>query len=72
MSIVAKVYNRILLNRIWTPIDELLRKNQAGLRTGRSCIQQVHVVRRIMDSAYSDGIPLFITFVDFKKALTGP
>ena len=68
MSIAAKVYNRILLNRIREPIDKLLRKSQAGFRTGRSCVQQIHILRRIMDGAYTEAIPLFITFVDFKKA----
>ena len=68
MSIAAKVYNRVLLNRIRNPIDQLLRKNQAGFRIGRSCIQQIHILRRIIDGAYSEAIPLFITFVDFKKA----
>jgi hypothetical protein len=68
MSIAAKVYNRILLNRIRLPIDSLLRKNQAGFRTGRSCIQQIHILRRIMDGANIDATPLFITFIDFKKA----
>ena len=68
MSIAAKTYNRILLNRIRGPIDALLRKNQAGFRTGRSCIQQINILRRIMDGAHRDDIPLFITFVDFKKA----
>lgn len=68
MSIAAKVFNRVLLNRIRKPIDALLRRNQAGFRTGRSCIQQIHILRRIMDGAYSNAIPLFITFIDFKKA----
>jgi hypothetical protein len=68
MSIAAKVYNRMILNRIRLPIDNMLRKNQAGFRTGRSCIQQIHILRRIMDGAYAQNIPLYITFIDFKKA----
>ena len=68
MSLAAKLYNRMILNRIRSPIDAILRKNQAGFRTGRSCIQQIHILRRIMDGAHSQNIPLFITFVDFKKA----
>ena len=68
MSLTAKLYNRLILNRIRSPIDAILRKNQAGFRTGRSCIQQIHILRRIMDGAFSQNIPLFITFVDFKKA----
>lgn len=68
MSIAAKVYNRILLNRIRDPIDKLLRKNQAGFRPRRSCTQQIHILRRIMDDAHSNKIPMCITFIDFKKA----
>jgi hypothetical protein len=68
MSIAAKVYNRVLLNRIRKPIDAKLRKNQAGFRTGRSCVQQIHILRRIMEGASYQKIPLYITFVDFMKA----
>jgi hypothetical protein len=68
MSIAAKLYNRILLNRIRESIDRLLRNNQAGFRIGRSCIQQINILRRIMEGAEFDHEALFITFVDFKKA----
>jgi len=34
MSISAKVYNKILLNRIQIHVDPILRKNQAGFRKG--------------------------------------
>ena len=68
MLIAAKVFNRVLLNRIRKPIDVKLRKNQAGFRTGRSCVQQIHILRRIMEGACYQKIPLYITFVDFMKA----
>ena len=68
MSLTAKLYNHLILNRILSPFDAILKKNQAGFRTGRSCIQQIHFLRRIMDCAFSQNIPLFITFVEFKKA----
>jgi hypothetical protein len=68
MSIAAKVYNRVLLHRIREPIDKSLRKNKAGFRTGRSCIQQINILRRIIEGASVEDIPLFITFIDFKKA----
>jgi hypothetical protein len=68
MSIGAKVFNRILLNRIREPIDSKLRRNQAGFRVGRSCVQQIHILRRIMEGAGAQQIPLYITFIDFMKA----
>ena len=45
-----------------------LRSNQAGFRPGRSCAQQVHILRRIMEAFQSQQLPLTITFIDFKKA----
>ena len=68
MSQAAKLYNRILLNRIRDPIDKILRPNQAGFRRGRSCIDQIHVIRTLLAGAKDKNLPLFITFVDFKKA----
>ena len=49
MSIAAKMYNRLLLNRIRDHIDALLRSNQAGFRKGRGCVEQIHILRRIIE-----------------------
>ena len=68
MSLVAKLFNLMILNRIHSRIDEILRKNQDGFRTGCNCIQHIHTLKRIMDGAHSQNILLFITFVYFKKA----
>ena len=67
MSIAAKIYNKIILNRIREPVDALLRPNQAGFRRGRSCGDQIHVIRRLLEGANDKQIPKFITFVDFKR-----
>ncbi len=67
-SIAAKTYSRILLNHIHNPIDKLIRNNQAGFRSGRSCAQQIHILRRVIEGARAQLLPLDITFVDFKKA----
>jgi hypothetical protein len=68
MSIAAKVYNRILLNRIRPVVDPILRQNQAGFRKGRGCTDQIHILRRVMEGARNQQIPLFVTFIDFRKA----
>lgn len=67
-SIAAKTYNRILLNRIQNPIDKLLRNNQAGFRSGCSCAQQIHVLHRVIEGERAQLLPLYIAFLDFKKA----
>ena len=68
MSIVAKVYNKVLLNRLQPVVDKLLRNNQAGFRLGRGCTQQIHILRRIFEGASAKQLPLYATFIDFKKA----
>ena len=69
MSIAAKTYNKVLLNCIRNPIDKILKKYQAGSRPDRSCTEQIHILRRIMQGAVIQEIPLFITFIDCKKTL---
>ena len=69
LSIAAKVYNKILLNRIRDEVDPILRKNQAGFFPGRSCAQQIHILRRVLEGFRDYLLPLVITFIDFKKSL---
>ena len=68
MSICAKVYNKLLLNRIQAIVDRKLRPNQAGFRPARSCAQQVHILRRIIEGCTMKQLPLVATFIDFRKA----
>ena len=68
LSIAAKVYNKILLNRIRDEVDPILRKNQAGFHPGRSYAQQIHILRRVLEGFRDYQLPLVVTFIDFKKA----
>ncbi|XP_072050011.1 uncharacterized protein [Amphiura filiformis] len=45
-SIVAKTFNRLLLNRIRPYLDPVLRFNQNGFRPGRSTVSQILALRR--------------------------
>ena len=62
MSIAAKMYNRLLLNRIRDQIDPLLRSNQAGFRNGRGCVEQIHILRRIIESVRDELCAIFVDF----------
>ena len=68
MSITAKLYNRLLLNRIRGPLEKVLRVNQAGFRPGRGCTEHIHLLRRILEGCKHKNLPVIATFVDFKKA----
>ena len=45
MHIAGKVYNKMLLNRIYESIDNILRPFQAGFGKGRNCLEQIHVLK---------------------------
>lgn len=67
-SLVAKSLNRMVLNRLKPKIEEVLRRNQNGFRPGRSTVQQILVLRRIIEGVKSRNLPAVLTFIDFKKA----
>ena len=68
MSTGAKVYNKVLLNRIRPMVEPKLRVNQAGFRPGRGTIEMIGALRRLMEGATARQLELVVTFVDFRKA----
>ena len=63
----AKIYTKILLDRIRPHLDPLLRVNQNGFRTGRSTLPQILTVRRLIERIKEKQLPAILTFVDFSK-----
>ena len=66
--IAAKIYNKLLLNRIRPHIEPMLRKNQNGFRPNRSTTAQILALRRLVEGIKMKNLPAVLTFVDFKKA----
>jgi|TARA_B110001454_G_scaffold215734_1_gene237708 exonuclease III len=67
-ALAAKIYNKLLLNRISPKVDPILRRNQNGFRKGRTTIAQVLSLRRIIEEMRNHNKEVTICFVDFKKA----
>ena len=67
-SVIAKIINKMLLNRIQPYIDPLLRPNQNGFRSGRSTMAHIIALRRLIEGIKSHDLKTVIIFVDFKKA----
>ena len=69
MSIIAKLYNRCLLNRIKSSLDPLLRNSQNGFRSNRSTTQHILALKRLVEEAQTKQNTNFIAvFIDFSKA----
>jgi hypothetical protein len=69
MCVAAKLYNRIILKRLQDALESVLRINQNGFRVGRSTVQHILVVRRLMEAGMCyQGFKGVVVFVDFTKA----
>ncbi len=51
-----------------TAIDTRIRQEQAGFRKGRGCMDQIFALRNIIEQCLEWILPLYINFVDFRKA----
>ena len=68
LSVMYKVPSRVVLNRLTTTVDPLLRKEQAGFRKGRGCADQIFTLRQIVDQSNEWSSTVYANFIDFTKA----
>jgi len=67
-SIASKITNKLLLNRIQSKVEPLLRNNQNGFRPGRSTVAHILALRRLIEEVKKLNLKAVLVFVDFKKA----
>ena len=68
LSIPGKILCRIIIERIQEKVNDKIRKEQAGFRKGTGCINQIHILKNIIEQCLEWKQPLYINFVDFRKA----
>jgi len=69
LSVPGKVYARVLAQRLSTFAEKCLCENQNGFRKGRSCMDAIFVLRRLMELSREQHQALRIAFVDFTKLM---
>jgi hypothetical protein len=57
----------IILDRISGILETGIRKEQAGFRPNRSCIDQINTLRIIIKQSLEFQSPLYLLFVDYQK-----
>ena len=67
-SVPSKVFGRVIIDRIRNGVNNKLRDEQAGFRRGRSTVEQIFVLRNIIEQVVEWQSTLYVTFVDFEKA----
>ena len=68
LSIPGKVFCRVIQKRLAERGNQFLRESQCGFRKGCGCIDQVFVLRVLAEKARECNNPLYLCFVDLKKA----
>jgi hypothetical protein len=68
LVVASKIFSRVILNRIQTLIDGKLLEQQAGFRTNRSTMDQVFILKMVMEKHREFNKPLHMCFIDIQKA----
>lgn len=69
MSIGAKLYNRLILNRIAPVLDKYLRSEQNGFRPQRSTTHHILLLRRLLEETdVRKDARIILCFVDLQRA----
>lgn len=64
----SKVFSHIILNRVQNLIDSQLLEQQAGFRRNRSTMDQIFILKMIMERSQEYNKPLHMCFIDIQKA----
>jgi len=68
LNTINKLVTTILYQRLSDKLEPLLRKEQAGFRPHRSCMDQINTLRIVVKQSLKYRSPLYMIFVDFKRA----
>ncbi|KAE9413090.1 hypothetical protein Angca_004653, partial [Angiostrongylus cantonensis] len=68
LSVVYKLYTRVILNRIDRTLDEGQPCEQAGFRKGFSTVGHIHTITRLIEASRAYKRPLCLTFINLHKA----
>ena len=68
LSIVGKVYARVVLNRLQKLADRIYPESQCGFRAERSTVDMIFSLRQLQEKCREQHKPLYMAFIDLTKA----
>ncbi|EYC04256.1 hypothetical protein Y032_0089g2312 [Ancylostoma ceylanicum] len=68
LSMLYKLFTKIILTQISTTLNEAQPQEQAGFRQGFSCMDNIQTVSTVIEVCREYRLPLVLTFVDYEKA----
>ena len=67
MSIVGKVFARVLNERVKVLTGDKVMDEQGGFRSGRGCTDQIFAVKQIVEKSIEKDKKVYMAFVDLEK-----
>ena len=68
LSVVLKVYERIVEKKVGEILDKQLEESQSGFRKGRSCQDHMFTLKQISEKIRERDQKMYVGFVDVLKA----
>ena len=68
LSIVGKVFARVILTRLQVLAARVYPESQSGFRAGRSTTDMIFSVRQLQEKCQEQNQPLYLAFIDLTKA----
>ena len=68
LSLVGKVFAKVLETRCRAMIELRLGDEQCGFRPGRSTTDQIFTFRLVIEKAWEYAKPVYCSFIDLEKA----
>ena len=68
LSIVGKLFARIVLHRLETLAKRIYPESQRGFRSKRSTVDMIFSVRQLQEKCREQNQPLYLAFIDLTKA----
>ena len=68
LSIVGKVFARVVLVRLQVLAERVYPESQCGFRRKRSTVDMIFSIRQLHEKCREQQMPLYIAFIDLTKA----
>ena len=68
LSIIGKVFARVVLVRLQVLTERIYPESQCGFRSKRSTVDMIFSIRQLQEKCREQQMPLYIAFIDLTKA----
>ena len=68
MTVVGKLFGRVLIKRVRAGTECVIGEEQCGFRQGRECRDQVFAVRQVCEKYLTNWKDVFWAFMDLERA----